>query len=336
MTLESPLVSIVTPSFNQHEFIEETICSVLAQSYSNIEYIIVDGQSTDGTIRVLDNYSERIENIIVEPDNGQSDAINKGLRMCNGSILMWLNSDDVLLPNAVAQAVDVFNIMPESLMIHGHSQLCGDSIKSQLVGLSNGDFSFKYPAFMSFPQPASFFRKTLIDQSGLLDTSLHYGMDFDLVVRAFLLGNITYYDSLVSRYRIHSSSKTNNYFSFVEDWRLVFSRFVNTFPEFSRWRQMLVDHGLHSGSLTSYSTRALTTDFNIFYITSDLCSHALSVWRKQYLKELSPIFEVIFLWNIFQNYSISIFAPTSRLFYSFYRNFLFKKCFRFGCILLPF
>ena len=198
--------------------------------------------------------------------------------MCNGSILMWLNSDDVLLPNAVAQAVDVFNNNPESLMIHGHSQLFGDSIKSQLVGLSNGDFSFKYPAFMSFPQPASFFRKTLIDQSGLLDTSLHYGMDFDLVVRAFLLGNITYYDSLVSRYRIHSSSKTNNYFSFVEDWRLVFSRFVNTFPEFSRWRQMLVDHGLHSGSLTSYSTnRALSdADFKqILYNHLLTCAHML-------------------------------------------------------------
>ena len=71
-------------------------------------------------------------------------------------------------------------------------------------------------------------------------------MDFDLAVRAYLLGNITYYDSLVSRYRIHSSSKTNDHHSFVEDWRLVFSRFVNTFPAFSSWRQLFVDHGLHS------------------------------------------------------------------------------------------
>ena len=79
----------------------------------------------------------------------------------------------------------------------------------------------------------------MIDQSSLLDTSLHYGMDFDLVVRAFLLGNITYYDSLVSKYRIHASSKTNDHFSFVKDWRLVFSRFVNTFPDFSCWHNCL-------------------------------------------------------------------------------------------------
>ena len=278
MTLELPLVSIVTPSFNQYQFIEETICSVLSQSYSNIEYIIVDGCSTDGTIEVLDSYSDRVNNIIVEPDNGQSDAINKGLSMCNGSILMWLNSDDVLYPNAVAKAVDVFSTNPESLMIHGHSQLFGDSIKSQLVGQSNENLSLKYPAFMPFPQPASFFRRSLIDQSGLLDTSLHYGMDFDLVVRAFLLGNITYYNSLVSKYRIHASSKTNDHFSFVKDWRLVFSRFVNTFPDFSCWRQLLVDHGLHSGSLTSYSTnRSLSlTDFKqILYYHLLTCAHML-------------------------------------------------------------
>jgi hypothetical protein len=137
-------------------------------------------------------------------------------------------------------------------MIHGHAQLFGDSIESQVVGIDNGGFTFKYPAFMAFPQPASFFRRSLIEQSGLLDDTLHYGMDFDLVVRAFLIGEITYYPNLFSRYRIHSSSKTNHSSSFVSDWRIVFSRFVNTYPIFSDWRNLLIAHQLHSGTNDSY------------------------------------------------------------------------------------
>lgn len=250
-----PLVSIITPSYNQRDFIEETILSVISQSYDNIEHIIVDGCSTDGTQLILDKYSDRVDTILVEPDEGQSDAINKGLTLSNGSILMWLNSDDILLSDSVAQAVDIFQHNQESLMIHGHCELFGPSIKPQLIGFDDGGFMFKYPAYMAFPQPASFFRRSLIDQTGLLDESLHYGMDFDLTVRAFLLGDITYHPNLVARYRIHSSSKTNDLSSFVSDWRIVFSRFINTYPLFSEWKSSLMSYHLHCGTNHSYAYR---------------------------------------------------------------------------------
>lgn len=273
-----PLVSIITPSYNQCDFIEETICSVLSQDYNNIEYIIVDGDSSDGTHLILDNYRDRVDVILIEKDEGQSDAINKGLRLSTGSIIMWLNSDDVLCPDAVSFAVTTFEQNPSSLMIHGHSMLFGTSVKSQLIGLDKGDFFFKYPAFMSFPQPASFFRRSLIDQSGLLDVSLHYGMDFDLTVRAFLYGDITYCDKLFSRYRIHSSSKTNSASSFVADWRIVFTRFVNSYPEFNNWRYLLIAHSLHSGSASSYSRKRILTEpefLHILFFHLSTCAHML-------------------------------------------------------------
>ncbi len=275
---KQPLFSIITPSFNQAPFIRQTINSVLGQSYKNIEYIIVDGNSNDGTLEILESYRHLIDHIVIENDQGQSDAINKGLAIAKGSFLMWLNSDDILLPKSIEFAVDCFSQNHDALIVHGHAELFGKYLKPKLIGECLGDLSTLYPAYMCYPQPASFFRKELVTLTGYLDAQLHYAMDFDLTVRAYLNGKIAYTPYLFSKYRIHAASKTNNAIHFVREWREVFSRFINTFPNLSFWLEILISEGFHTGTTFHYSPSISlkNSDFeHILYNHLFKCAHML-------------------------------------------------------------
>jgi glycosyltransferase involved in cell wall biosynthesis len=252
-------VSIITPSLNQGEFIRETIESVLSQDYPNIEYIVIDGGSTDQTTDIIHSYINSIDYFLSEADNGQAGAINKGLKKASGNYIMWLNSDDILLPRSISTAVKVFQQNPTVDIVHGHSILFGDGLKDRLIGEDRGDWNVYYPAFMSFPQPSSFLTTRLINKIGLLDESLHYGMDFDLCLRAYLVSNLLYSPYCFSRYRIHTNSKSNNELKFLSDWREVFSRFINSCTGFKDLKKSLVNKGFHSGTDLSYpATRVLS------------------------------------------------------------------------------
>jgi glycosyltransferase involved in cell wall biosynthesis len=204
-----PLVTIVTPSFNQVEFLEETICSVLAQSYPRLEYLIVDGGSTDGSLEIIQKYAQRLAWWVSEPDRGQTDAINKGFARAQGDILAWLNSDDTYLPHAVAEAVAYLQTHPEAGMVYGDANLV-DNI-GQVIGrfpARQTDYRRLRGGYVHIPQQAAFFRASLWRQVGPLDPTFFFAMDYDLWVRLAKVSALHYTPRLWANFRLHSHGKS--------------------------------------------------------------------------------------------------------------------------------
>ena len=183
--MRQPTVTIVTPSYNQGEFIRATIDSVLSQDYPQIEYIVMDGGSTDQTAAIVAGYAGRLT-WISEKDRGQAHAINKGFRMAKGEIVAWLNSDDILLPGAVTRAVNAFAAAPVAVgAIYGEGYLMD----------REGRLTGRFPATEPFNlwklvylsdyvlQQSTFFRRSALEEIGWLDEKLHYALDWDLLIR---------------------------------------------------------------------------------------------------------------------------------------------------------
>jgi len=230
-----PLVSIITPSFNQAEYLEATIKSVLEQSYPHIEYIIMDGGSTDGSLDIIKKHQSRITAWVSEPDKGQTEAINKGFSRATGDILAWINSDDTYAnPNAVADAVNFLIANPEMAMVYADC----DFIDEQGKGIGKfaarqTDYAKLRSGYVHIPQQTMFFRAKYWKELGPLDPSFYFAMDYDLWVRIAKHAPIKYLPGKTwANFRIHSSSKTN-----VNDER--------------GWQEMLRVHYREGGSFFS-------------------------------------------------------------------------------------
>lgn len=182
--MDGPLVSIVTPSYNQGHFIRATIESVLSQDYPHLEYIIMDGGSTDETARVVRDYGSRLR-FISEKDRGQSDAINKGFRLARGSIVSWLNSDDLYLPGAARVAVDAFQRNPQAGAVYGEGyQIDREGRISSRFSCTEPPNVWKLVHLSDYIlQQTVYFRKDVLDRVGYLDEDLHYVMDWDILIR---------------------------------------------------------------------------------------------------------------------------------------------------------
>jgi len=205
----APHVSIVTPSFNQARYIEATIRSVLAQDYMRIEYIIVDGGSTDGTVEILKKYEGRIASWVSEPDKGQTDAINKGFDRAKGDILAWINSDDTYEPGAVSAAVKYLHEHPAIGMVYGDCNFINES--GRVIGKFNSaqtDLRLLRRGYVHIPQQTMFFRADLWRQVGPLDPSFYFAMDYDLWTRIAAHSQIKYVPQTWANFRLHTSGKT--------------------------------------------------------------------------------------------------------------------------------
>jgi glycosyltransferase involved in cell wall biosynthesis len=205
-----PLVSIVTPSFNQGRYITETIKSVLAQTYENIEYIVIDGGSSDETIDILRKYESDGLKWLSEPDEGQSDAIQKGFEKARGEIIGWLNSDDVLLPTTVEKVVRAFDGVPDIGLVYGDLLLI-DQEGSPITSCSSGPLSLKrlFTKNQQVLQAGSFYRRHYVEQAGGIDKKLTFVMDYDLFIRLLRISKGVYLPETVAKFRLHPQSKSS-------------------------------------------------------------------------------------------------------------------------------
>jgi hypothetical protein len=182
--VSQPLVTVVTPSFNQGAFIRATIESVLAQDYPHLEYIVVDGASTDQTASVVRDYSSRLT-WISEKDRGQAHAINKGFRCAQGQVVAWLNSDDLLLPGAIGSAVHALAEAGRVGAVYGEGYLMDEQGRRTGRFSATESFNLWKLTYLSdyVLQQSTFFRRTAIEAVGLLDETLHYALDWDLLIK---------------------------------------------------------------------------------------------------------------------------------------------------------
>jgi len=205
-------VSIITPSFNQGAFIEQTIESVLSQDYENMEYIIIDGGSTDNTLEILRRYDNRVR-WVSEPDNGQSDAINKGFRLATGDIVAWMNSDDTYEPGAISAIVPLFEKNPKLGLIYGEGYIINES--GERVGRFSATVPFDLWKLIHvwdyILQPTTFFRRDALVKCGYLDERLNWAMDWDLWIRLAMepKSEVLYIDRYLANSREYAETKTS-------------------------------------------------------------------------------------------------------------------------------
>ena len=203
-----PKISIVTPSFNQGQFIEETIRSVLLQGYPNLEYIIIDGGSTDGSVDIIKKYEPWLTYWVSEPDRGQSEALNKGIQKSSGFIFSWINSDDLYLPGILPDRVEKFLSSQDTVILYGDLKFIDES-SNYLQTWRPKQTTCKKLLIdgNQIPQPGTIIRFDSLRAIGGLDPGLDFVMDYTLWLRLSMVGHLDYLPGEVACYRIHKLSK---------------------------------------------------------------------------------------------------------------------------------
>ena len=238
---ELPLLSVVIPSFNQGQFIERTILSIISQSYPRLELILMDGGSTDATMAIVERYKKHFAHIESGPDGGQSAAIGKGFELASGDYISWLNSDDTYNEGALLAVGEFFVQNPKVQFAYGDTWIIDESDRRLLFKKSVMFFLpvMKY-AFLTVPQMSAFWSRKLYHQAGGMDKDLRFCMDYDLFVRMSQISAPHRISQNIGNFRMHSASKTTN----LEDVRqsedkIVRERYCRVKPS-AGWRFAVV------------------------------------------------------------------------------------------------
>jgi glycosyltransferase involved in cell wall biosynthesis len=227
---EWPCISIVTPSYNQGQFIEETIRSVLLQGYPNLEYVVIDGSSTDDTVEILKKYEPFLAYWASEKDRGQTHAINKGLTKTSGSILGWINSDDLYVKGTLKKISKAFHQYQSHILVHGNRILINEA--SEVTGWAPlPSFDPKTTPYTICSETA-FWRRSVMEKVGSLNEDLHFAMDLEFFGRLYLYGKFLKMDNYLGCFRCYSSNKSSTipHICQVESEREWKRLFGNDFP----------------------------------------------------------------------------------------------------------
>ena len=241
INIDWPTISIITPSFNQGEYIEETIRSILLQNYPNLEYIIIDGGSTDNTVEIIKKYEKYLTYWISEPDRGQAHAINKGLEKCTGEVFNWINSDDFLEPNSLFEIGKHFAENKQIQVLcgftHCYFQETGKTSHTYRMGIKKTVADTILNVEMN--QPGSFYKLAVVKEFGGVNETLRYVFDDELWFKylcKFGMGQIAFTDKLFVHFRLHGNSKSvgEGYAEFYKEITAIYYELAKQlkFPEF--------------------------------------------------------------------------------------------------------
>lgn len=219
MSSSLPKISIITPSYNQGKFLEQTILSVINQNYPNLEYIIMDGGSSDDSVEIIKKHLNKITYWESKRDNGQADAINKGLSKCTGDIICWINSDDVLMDGALENIAQKFKNINEPAIVSGNFRTIdvNGNVIWQPKSENDSLYASNYSALdllkcwrNTLPQPSTFWNRAAFEKLRLLNANYHFAMDLEYWLRAISMGIKIYKtNSVYSSFRVHPKSKSS-------------------------------------------------------------------------------------------------------------------------------
>lgn len=232
-----PKISIITPSLNQGDFIEQTILSVLSQGYPDLEYLVMDGGSSDATLKILEAYSGKVT-WLSEADRGQTHAINKGLQRATGSIVGYLNADDLLLPGTLKKVAEAFVDYPQARWVTGKCRILDEEnnevrrpitvYKNMLLSMH----SFSLLLMTNYiSQPATFWSRAALESAGYLDESLRYVMDYEYWLRLYSKYPPVFIPEYLAAFKIHRNSKTTSTGHkdvYIEEEQIVIRRYVRS------------------------------------------------------------------------------------------------------------
>lgn len=204
----TPLVSIVVPTYNQAQYIEQTLASIVGQNWPRLELIVIDGGSTDGTREIVERYP--VQHFISERDSGQGEAINKGFRLATGDVMAWLNSDDYYLPLTLAKAVEALGDTSRPQLVYGNCLLWHEQEQRAVVDRSRPFDREALTSSAYIIQPSAFWTRALWEKTGEINEAYHFVLDWDWWLRASKHGELRFIDKTLSVYRIHAGHKSSS------------------------------------------------------------------------------------------------------------------------------